>query len=106
MILMSSTIVIIFFGGWLSPFWLIDWLPEELIFTIKILIFCYFFIFVRANLPRYRYDQLMYIGWKVFLPITLVYFLFTVFVVTLHKDFWPFFNHKLPTQYTNLIFLC
>jgi NADH-quinone oxidoreductase subunit H len=64
-LLMSSLIVILFLGGWLFFF------PIYFIFGLKLIIFLFSFIWVRASFPRYRYDQLMYLGWKVFLPISL-----------------------------------
>lgn len=67
-ILMSSIIVILFFGGWICP---IECLNGALCFSIKLLFIMFFFVWVRATLPRYRYDQLMYIGWKVILPLSL-----------------------------------
>lgn len=74
MILMSALATIFFLGGWLAP---LDMMPFTLIpgplwFIIKIILVLFIFIWVRATLPRYRYDQLMRLGWKVFLPITLV----------------------------------
>jgi NADH-quinone oxidoreductase subunit H len=65
-LLMSSLFVILFLGGWDGLI-----LNPELIFSIKIGIIVFFFIFIRANVPRYRYDQLMQLGWKIFLPLTL-----------------------------------
>lgn len=76
MLLMSSIITILFFGGWLAPFNFLYFIPASLIFSIKIIIFCFLFILVRAAFPRYRYDQLMNIGWKIFLPITFCFLLF------------------------------
>ena len=75
MLFMSGLLVIFFGGGWLSP------LPEMVIpgefwFALKITFFCYMFILVRASVPRFRYDQLMLLGWKVFLPVTLGYLVF------------------------------
>jgi NADH-quinone oxidoreductase subunit H len=65
-LLMSSMFVILFLGGW--DFYGI---MPEFVFAIKISIIVFLFIFVRANLPRYRFDQLMQLGWKIFLPLTL-----------------------------------
>ena len=75
MLLMSSFVSILFLGGWLP---LINIFPNSLWFSIKILFGVLFFILTRAALPRYRYDQLMYIGWKSFLPFSLGYLIFTV----------------------------
>jgi NADH-quinone oxidoreductase subunit H len=71
MLLMSALNVIFFWGGWLSPFGcsILNWVPDSFWFAIKTTFFAYFFILVRATLPRYRYDQLMDIGWKSLLPI-------------------------------------
>ena len=75
MILISGMTTLLFLGGWLCP---IPFAPFTLIpgvfwFLLKILICLFVFVWVRATLPRMRYDQLMALGWKVFLPITLVY---------------------------------
>ena len=79
MLLMSSILVILFFGGWLPFFTLfpLSLLPYSFWFSIKILFGVFFFILTRAALPRYRYDQLMYIGWKCFLPLSVGYLIFT-----------------------------
>jgi NADH-quinone oxidoreductase subunit H len=73
MLLMSGMTVILFLGGWLPPFDIIPftWIPGPLWFGLKIIIFVIFFIWARAAFPRYRYDQLMRLGWKVFLPLSL-----------------------------------
>ena len=73
MILMSAMTVILFLGGWLPPF---DVFPFNIIpgivwFIIKIIFILFLFLWVRATFPRYRYDQLMRLGWKVFLPLSL-----------------------------------
>jgi NADH-quinone oxidoreductase subunit H len=83
MILISTLSAVMFLGGWLSPFegiiseetWLIGFLAESsfLWLAIKIALFLFVFLWVRATFPRYRYDQLMRLGWKVFIPITLVW---------------------------------
>lgn len=77
MLLMSSLNVIFFFGGWLSPFEILSFIPGSFWFGFKICIFVILYVLMRAILPRYRYDQLMYLGWKVFLPISISYLLFT-----------------------------
>ena len=74
MILMSSLTVILFLGGWLPPFDIfpLNVLPGVFWFTIKIIFILFLFIWVRGTFPRYRYDQLMRLGWKVFLPLSLL----------------------------------
>ncbi len=77
MILMSAMTVILFLGGWLVPFGLefapFTWIPGPVWFALKIAAVLFFFLWVRATLPRYRYDQLMRLGWKVFLPFSLAW---------------------------------
>ncbi len=73
MLLMSSLNVILFFGGWLAPIELLSFIPGSFWFGLKIIVFVILYVLMRAILPRYRYDQLMYLGWKVFLPISLSY---------------------------------
>ena len=80
MLLMSTFSAILFLGGWLPllnciPF---NFLPGSFWLSIKIIFGVIFFILTRAALPRYRYDQLMHIGWKSFLPLSLGYLMFTV----------------------------
>jgi NADH-quinone oxidoreductase subunit H len=81
MLLMSSLIVILFFGGWLSPFSVFNFLPGGLWFGLKVAKTASLFLVSRAGLPRYRYDQLMNIGWKVFLPVSLSYLFLTFFIL-------------------------
>ena len=76
MLLMSSLMVIFFFGGWNFLFFNDTPIIGEFIFSLKITFFAYAFVWVRATFPRYRYDQLMSIGWKIFLPLTLGFLLF------------------------------
>lgn len=76
MLLMSALNTILFFGGWLSPF-NIGLLPGPVWFALKMAVFVFLFVVMRACLPRYRYDQLMGLGWKVFLPFSLGWFLLT-----------------------------
>lgn len=75
MILMSGLCAILFLGGWLPPFNLtiLYWLPGGFWLGLKTIIFLFCFIWVRAAFPRYRYDQLMRLGWKVFLPLSLAW---------------------------------
>ena len=77
MIVISAVVVIMFFGGWLAPFpnvpalSFLGLLPPWIWFIGKIFLFLYVFIWIRATLPRYRYDQLMALGWKVLIPIAI-----------------------------------
>ena len=73
MILMAGMTTILFLGGWLPPFDSVffTWVPGPIWFALKIAIVIFIFIWVRATFPRYRYDQLMRLGWKIFLPISL-----------------------------------
>jgi NADH-quinone oxidoreductase subunit H len=92
MLLMSAMTAILFFGGWLPIF---DWgplyyIPGIIWFFAKILFFFFCFVWVRGTVPRYRYDQLMRLGWKVFLPISL-------FMVVLISSYLVTFK-KLPTD--------
>jgi NADH-quinone oxidoreductase subunit H len=83
MIMVSAMTTILFFGGYLPPFKLeaLNFIPGVVWFTAKIFLLLFCFIWIRATLPRYRYDQLMRIGWKFFLPLTLGYFILMAFVV-------------------------
>ena len=79
MILMSGMTVVLFLGGWLPP---VDIAPFNLIpgpfwFILKICLVLFVFLWVRATTPRYRYDQLMRLGWKIFLPFSLLYVVLT-----------------------------
>jgi NADH-quinone oxidoreductase subunit H len=71
MMLMCGMTSILFFGGWHAPIPALDFIPGIFWFGIKIFFFMFVFFWVRATLPRYRYDQLMRLGWKVFLPLSL-----------------------------------
>lgn len=80
MILIAALATIMFLGGWLSPFQgipyiedLFSWVPGIFWFFAKVSIFLFFFLWIRATFPRYRYDQIMRLGWKVFIPITIVW---------------------------------
>ena len=78
-ILVSTLAATLFLGGWLSPFQgtflepAFMWVPGFFWLVVKIWIFLFFFLWLRATYPRYRYDQVMRLGWKVFIPITLVW---------------------------------
>lgn len=83
MILMSANATILFLGGWLPPFNIafLNFVPGFIWFVLKVLFCLFLFIWVRAALPRYRYDQLMRLGWKVFLPFTLVWLILIASVI-------------------------
>lgn len=89
MLLMSSLNVILFWGGWLAPFHFLSFIPGAFWFSLKICLFVILFVLMRAALPRYRYDQLMNLGWKVFLPISLTY-LVGIFSVCLCFNILPY----------------
>jgi NADH-quinone oxidoreductase subunit H len=80
MILISALTSLFFWGGWLSPFQGVPFIGDTLLgegsifwFFAKTTFFMFVFLWVRATFPRYRYDQIMRLGWKVFIPITLVW---------------------------------
>jgi len=77
-LVVSSLAVTLFFGGWHGPF-----LPPVIWFLIKVFIFIFFFIWVRATYPRFRYDQLMKFGWKVLFPFALLNIMITAVVISL-----------------------
>ena len=83
MILMSALTSILFLGGWLPPIDLapFNWVPGPIWFILKICFVLFMFIWVRATFPRYRYDQLMRLGWKVFLPLSLGWLILTAGVL-------------------------
>ncbi len=80
MILISMLASVLFMGGWLSPFQgiagleaLFSWVPGIIWLLMKTCIFLFLYLWLRATFPRYRYDQIMRLGWKVFIPVTLVW---------------------------------
>ncbi len=82
MIMMSALTALLFLGGWLSPFENVPVLGDTLLgqsgvlwFLAKMSMFMFMFLWLRATFPRYRYDQIMRLGWKVFVPITIVWIL-------------------------------
>lgn len=87
MILMSAMTALLFLGGWLPVLdvWPLNILPGFVWFSLKIALILFLFLWVRASLPRYRYDQLMFLGWKIFLPTSLVWVIVTALVVVIRS---------------------
>ncbi|MCA3264276.1 MAG: NADH-quinone oxidoreductase subunit NuoH [Telmatospirillum sp.] len=83
MILMSGMTAILFLGGWLPPFDIVpfNWIPGIVWFALKTALCLFVFLWVRATMPRYRYDQLMRLGWKIFLPFSLFWVVATAGVL-------------------------
>ena len=83
MILMSGMTSILFLGGWLPPVDIapFNWVPGPIWFALKVAFCLFVFLWVRATMPRYRYDQLMRLGWKVFLPFSLFWVILTAGVL-------------------------
>ena len=79
MILMSAMTTILFLGGWLPPFdiYPLNIIPDPIWFILKISLVLFVFLWMRATTPRYRYDQLMRLGWKIFLPFSLLWVVLT-----------------------------
>lgn len=95
MILVSIMTVIMFLGGWLSPFQglpyvdeLFAWVPGIVWMLIKTSILLFLFLWFRATFPRYRYDQIMRLGWKVFIPLTIVWVVVTALFWALKLPPW------------------
>ena len=78
MFLMSSIATVCFLGGWHGPdFWFFSYVPDFFWFLIKVYASIFFFFWLRATVPRYRYDQLMSLGWKLFIPLALANIIIT-----------------------------
>ena len=75
MILVATLTSIMFLGGWLPPVDIapFTWIPGFIWLLLKIAFILFFFLWFRATFPRYRYDQIMRLGWKIFIPITLIW---------------------------------
>ncbi|MDN3518847.1 NADH-quinone oxidoreductase subunit NuoH [Aquisalimonas lutea] len=97
MILISGLAVILFLGGWYSPFTgipllgpMFAWVPGLVWFVLKVAVFLYLYLAFRATFPRYRYDQIMRLGWKVLIPVTVVWlFVLAAMILT---GFGPWFD--------------
>ena len=95
MILIATVMSILFMGGWLSPFENMPVLNDIFIVVpgfvwlmIKVSFFLFVYLWVRATFPRYRYDQLMRLGWKVLIPVTIVWVIVTALMVLTHLKPW------------------
>jgi len=95
MILIAALTSIMFLGGWLSPFagipgleTLFAWVPGIVWLLLKTSFFLFLFLWFRATFPRYRYDQIMRLGWKVFIPITIVWLLVVGVAIMAHLGPW------------------
>ncbi|MCX7114766.1 MAG: NADH-quinone oxidoreductase subunit NuoH [Gammaproteobacteria bacterium] len=95
MILISALITVFFMGGWLSPFEGIPalddfffFVPGMIWFFLKISFFLLVYLWIRATFPRYRYDQFMRLGWKVLIPVAIVWLVVTACLVLLHVRPW------------------
>lgn len=95
MILLAALATIMFLGGWLSPFQgipvlesLFEFVPGVVWFVSKMCLFLFTYLWFRATFPRYRYDQIMRLGWKVFIPITLIWVIVTAAAVKLQISPW------------------
>ncbi|MCA0244434.1 MAG: NADH-quinone oxidoreductase subunit NuoH [Proteobacteria bacterium] len=73
MILVSTLTVVLFLGGWLPPFAFLSFIPGWIWLAAKVFVVVTMFLWVRSTFPRYRYDQIMRLGWKIFIPVTLVW---------------------------------
>jgi NADH-quinone oxidoreductase subunit H len=95
MVLISTLISLFFLGGWLSPFQgipvlegLFSWVPGSLWLLLKASFFLFCYLWFRATFPRYRYDQIMRLGWKIFIPLTLVWVVVVALAVQLKVAPW------------------
>jgi len=95
MIMIAALTAIMFMGGWLSPFagipgleMMFAWVPGIVWLLLKMSFFLFLFLWFRATFPRYRYDQIMRLGWKVFIPVTIVWLLVIGVAVMAHLGPW------------------
>jgi len=95
MILISILIPLLFLGGWLSPFQGIPyletffaWVPGFVWLLLKLCFFLYCYLWFRATFPRFRYDQIMRLGWKVFIPLTLIWIAVLALAIQFHLPPW------------------
>jgi NADH-quinone oxidoreductase subunit H len=78
---------ILFFGGWLPLFNVLNFIPGWIWFSGKMVFLMYIFVWIRGTLPRYRFDQLMFLGWKVILPLSLALVFLTFSLISLFIKF-------------------
>lgn len=95
MILISALVSLFFMGGWLSPFEGIPvldayfaWVPGIIWLGIKTSFFLFSYIWIRATFPRYRYDQVMRLGWKILIPVTIVWIILIALAVQFNVKPW------------------
>jgi NADH-quinone oxidoreductase subunit H len=95
MILISALIAVLFLGGWLSPFQGIPYLEPAFAFVpgfvwllLKLSFFLFCYLWIRATFPRYRYDQIMRLGWKILLPVTIIWIVVIALAVQCHLGPW------------------
>ncbi|MBW5802662.1 NADH-quinone oxidoreductase subunit NuoH [Coxiella endosymbiont of Ornithodoros amblus] len=95
MVLVSAIATVIFLGGWLSPFQgipglesLFAWVPGIIWFVLKLSVFIFTYFWMRATFPRYRYDQIMRLCWKVLIPVTLAWLIILALAIEFHSAHW------------------
>lgn len=95
MVLVGGIAVVIFLGGWLSPFQeipvlnvLFSWVPGIIWFVLKLSLFVFTYFWMRATFPRYRYDQIMRLCWKILIPVTLIWIVILGLAVEFHLGPW------------------
>jgi NADH-quinone oxidoreductase subunit H len=79
---MSAIIATLFFGGYKAPFTFLEFVPGFMWLLAKVLFFIFMYMWIRWTLPRYRYNQLMDIGWKIFLPLAIANLAVTAIIVS------------------------
>ena len=95
MALVAMLATLLFLGGWLSPFQGIPfleewfrWVPDIVWLLLKVSSFLFLFLWLRATFPRYRYDQIMRLGWKIFIPVTIVWIIVVGIMVKINFGPW------------------
>ncbi|MFY8084603.1 MAG: NADH-quinone oxidoreductase subunit NuoH [Rubrivivax sp.] len=88
MILVSMLCVLMFLGGWLPPVDALDFIPGWIWLGLKVFAVATMFLWVRASFPRFRYDQIMRLGWKIFIPVTLVWLVVVVLWIQSPFNIW------------------